>query len=51
MGVRIKVLIALILLTILGLGPIPLTSVIGIYIVVSRPAWFKDLVLKIYGES
>jgi hypothetical protein len=50
MGIRIKLLIVLILLTVLGLGPMPLTSVIGIYIVIRRPAWFKDVVLKLYGE-
>ncbi len=51
MGIRIKVLIVLVLLTLLGLGPLPLTSVIGIYIVLFRPAWFKAVVLKVYEEA
>jgi hypothetical protein len=50
MGIRVKTLFVLILLTILGLGPLPLTSVIGIYIVIFRPRWFKDLVLGLYDE-
>lgn len=50
MGIRAKTLFVLILLTILGLGPLPLTSVIGIYIVIFRPRWFKDLVLGLYDE-
>lgn len=50
MGTRVKCLAVLIFLTILGLGPVPLTSVIGIYIVLRRPAWFKNLVLKLYRE-
>lgn len=51
MGVRIKCAIVLIILTLLGLGPLPITSVIGLYVVFARPRWFKDLVLAIYGED
>ncbi|HYE38273.1 hypothetical protein [Methylocaldum sp.] len=50
MSTKVKCLIVLVLLTVIGLGPIPLTSVIGIYIVIRRPPWFKDLVLKLYTE-
>ncbi|MGR9088119.1 MAG: hypothetical protein ACU841_13730 [Gammaproteobacteria bacterium] len=50
MGTRSKIVIVLVLLTILGIGPVPLTSVIGIYIAIFRPAWFKDLVLRLYSE-
>ncbi len=50
MSLRIKLLIVLILLTLLGIGPMPVTSVIGIYIVLFRPAWFKQLVLNLYNE-
>lgn len=51
MGVRIKCAIALIILTLLGLGPMPITSVIGLYVVFARPRWFKELVLAIYAED
>jgi len=45
---RIKCLIILILLTFLGLGPMPVTSVIGIYVVIARPQWFKEMVDRLY---
>ena len=49
---RIQCLIVLILLTLLGIGPMPLTSVIGIYVVLARPLWFKQMVERIYqGKS
>jgi len=50
MSLRIKLVIVLVLLTILGIGPMPVTSVVGIYIVLFRPAWFKRMVLKLYDE-
>ncbi|WP_198408479.1 hypothetical protein [Methylomicrobium lacus] len=50
MGLRLKLVIVLVLLTILGIGPMPVTSVVGIYIVLFRPAWFKRMVLKLYDE-
>ena len=48
MGVRLKCLLALIVLTLLDLGPFPIVSLIGIYVVLWRPAWFKKLVDAIY---
>ncbi|MGJ0516844.1 MAG: hypothetical protein ACR65O_13970 [Methylomicrobium sp.] len=50
MSLRIKLLIVLILLTVMGLGPMPVTSIIGIYVVLLRPAWFKRMVMKLYDE-
>jgi hypothetical protein len=50
MNLRIKLLIVLILLTVLGIGPMPVTSVIGIYVVLFRPAWFKRMVIRLYDE-
>ena len=47
---RIKCALVLIGLTLLGLGPMPVTSLIGLYIVVFRPQWFKQLVERIYTE-
>ena len=47
---RIKCALVLIGLTLLGLGPMPVTSLIGLYIVVFRPQWFKQLVERIYFE-
>ena len=51
MGIRIKCAIVLIILTLLGLGPLPITSVVGLYVVFARPRWFKELVLAIYAED
>ncbi len=50
MNLRIKLLTVLILLTVLGIGPMPVTSVIGIYVVLFRPAWFKRMVIELYDE-
>ena len=50
MLLRIKMLFVLIILAILGVGPVPTTSLIGIYVVIFRPSWFKSLVDKIYQE-
>jgi hypothetical protein len=50
MSLRIKLLIVLIVLTVMGLGPMPVTSVIGIYVVLFRPLWFKRMVMKLYDE-
>lgn len=47
---RIQCLIVLILFTIMGLGPLPITSVVGIYVVLARPRWFKNLVDRIYQD-
>ncbi|WP_173586079.1 hypothetical protein [Methylogaea oryzae] len=44
-------LIALSVLAILGIGPIPTTSLLGFYIVLARPHWFKALVDKLYAEN
>jgi hypothetical protein len=48
MGTRLKCFLVLIMVTLLDLGPFPLASLIGIYVVLRRPAWFKDLVDTIY---
>ena len=47
---RIKCAIALIIFMLLSVGPIPLTSTIGLYVVIFRPRWFKKLVERIYSE-
>lgn len=49
MGTRLICFIVLLILTVLDLGPFPLASLVGIYVVLMRPAWFKNLVDDIYG--
>jgi hypothetical protein len=48
MKTRILTALALVALAILGIGPIPTTTLIVIYVVIFRPKWFKELVDAIY---
>ena len=50
LSARIKCAFVLIILTIAGLGPFPVTSAVGLFIVIFRPRWFKNLVDSIYAE-
>ena len=45
---RIMTALVLVVLAIIGIGPIPTTSIITIYVVIFRPGWFKHLVDTIY---
>lgn len=47
---RWKCILVLLLLTLLGVGPMPITSILGIYVVIARPLWFRELVRRVYGE-
>jgi len=51
MSTRTKCLIALTILAILGIGPIPTSTLLGFYVVLARPPWFRELVLKLYAEG
>lgn len=48
---RIKCLIILILLSILDFSPFPVVGLVAIWIVLTRPAWFLELVLSIYEKN
>jgi hypothetical protein len=48
---RIKAAIVLIILMFLSIAPIPITSGIGLYVVIFRPNWFKNLVINIYADK
>ena len=48
---RIKGVAFLIVFAFLGIGPIPITSTIGLFIVVFRPTWFKKFVDTIYADK
>lgn len=48
---RIKCFIVLFIFMIIGIGPIPITSSIGLYVVVFRPLWFKKLVETVYADK
>jgi len=47
---RTLCLLVLILISIVEIGPIPITPIVLIWIVVFRPIWFYELVVKIYGK-
>lgn len=51
MRTQTKCLIVLAFLGILGIGPLPTSTLVGVYVVLVRPPWFKDLVLKLYAEG
>jgi hypothetical protein len=48
---RLLCIVVLVILSVFEIGPIPITPIFLIYIVLSRPAWFYELVLKIYGKN
>ncbi|MDO9105999.1 MAG: hypothetical protein Q7U57_13680 [Methylovulum sp.] len=48
---RILCLIVLIVITLLEIGPIPISGLILIWVVLFRPLWFYQLVAKIYDKN
>jgi hypothetical protein len=51
MSARAKCLAALTVFALLGIGPIPTTTLLGFYVVLRRPLWFRDLIMALYAES
>lgn len=47
---RFSCVLALILLSILEIAPVPILGLLGLYIVLLRPRWFLELVEKIYRD-
>jgi len=48
---RILSFLILVVISIIEVGPVPITPVLLIYIVLFRPPWFYEWVLKIYGKD
>ncbi len=48
---RILSFLILVVISIIEVGPVPITPVVLIYIVLFRPPWFYECVLKIYGKD
>jgi hypothetical protein len=48
---RFVYLLCLIIIAIIEIGPVPITPLMLIWVVLLRPQWFYDLVLKIYGKK
>lgn len=47
---RIITALILIVFAIIGIGPIPTSSLIALYVVIFRPKWFKRLIDNIYAN-
>jgi hypothetical protein len=47
---RILCFVILVIITILEIGPVPITPLVLIWVVLFRPAWFYELVRKIYQK-
>lgn len=46
-----KILIYLIILAAFDVAiPIPITAIILIYVLLAKPAWFKDIVSEVYAS-
>lgn len=48
-GSRIKCALVLIILMLIPI--LPITSVMGLFIVIFRPSWFKTLVDNVYADK
>jgi hypothetical protein len=48
---RILCILALLTLMILEIGPIPITPILLLYVVLFRPVWFYEWVLNIYDKG
>ena len=48
---RILCLLILIVITILEIGPVPISGILLMWVVLFRPQWFYKLVQKIYGKE
>lgn len=51
LGSRCLTFLSLLLLLILDIAPIPVTGAIAIYVVLTRPEWFRRLVFNVYGGA
>ncbi len=49
-AVNIKCLLALLILFVIDIGPIPVTVLIGLFVVIFKPRWFLNLVAALYGR-
>jgi len=51
MSTRTKCLITLMGLMVLDILPLPIVGLIGLYVIIKRPQWFRDLVDRLYNEG
>lgn len=48
---RTKCIFVFLLLMLVDVGPVPVTALMGLFIITFRPAWFKELVDQIYSAE
>jgi hypothetical protein len=48
---RFLIVLILLIVTLLEIGPIPISGLILIWVVLFRPPWFYQLVCKIYNKA
>jgi len=48
---RILSIIVLLCTSLIEIGPVPITPIVLIWIVLFRPVWFYEWVLKIYNKN
>jgi hypothetical protein len=48
---RILSFLILVTISIVEIGPVPITPIILIWVVLFRPVWFYEWVLKIYNKN
>jgi len=47
-SIRVKCFLVLLMLSVIGFGPLSLTALIGMYVVLRRPEWFDGVVREVY---
>lgn len=47
---RLKCIFVLLILAVIGFGPFSVTGLIGLYVVLRRPGWFKNIVETVYRD-
>jgi hypothetical protein len=48
---RIFLILLLTIVSIIEIGPIPMTPLLLLWVVIFRPAWFYDLVARVYQKK
>jgi len=48
---RILSILALLILSIVEIGPIPISPIVLVFVVLFRPAWFYEWIVKIYDRD
>jgi hypothetical protein len=51
MSTRFKCFVVMVVLMVIDILPIPIVGSIALYVIVSRPPWFKELVRGLYEEN